>query len=247
MDVGKILNPPPVFTINVFGIALPITESIIVMWIIMAVIILLAFIFTRNLKTVPKGKQNVTELLVDFINNLMKNNIGHHWRPFAPYFGTVFIFLLFANTISLFSILPTGEQLFKITGIRFFETIPQFSLTPPTKDINVTATLAVVSILLVLFSGIRYKGPWGWLKGFVQPSPIMLPFHVLDYGIRTLALSLRLFGAILAGFIIMELLYEFAAPVIPVSVNWFFDIFDGVLQAYIFVFLSSIYISEATE
>lgn len=247
MDVGKILNPPPVFTINVFGITIPITESIIVMWIIMAVIIVLAIIFTRNLKTVPKGRQNVTELIVDFINNLMKNNIGHHWRRFAPYFGTVFIFLLFANTISLFSVLPSGEDLYKITGISFFENIPQFTLTPPTKDYNVTLTLALMTVLMVLFCGIRYKGFGGWIKSFVHPSPIMAPFHVLDYVIRTLALSLRLFGAILAGFIIMELLYEYAAPVVPVSLNWFFDIFDGVLQAYIFVFLSSIYISEAIE
>ncbi len=247
MDVGKILNPAPIFSFKLFGQTVPITESIIVMWIVMVVIIILAFVFTRNLKTVPEGKQNVTELLVEFVNNLMKTNIGHHWKPFAPYFGTVFIFLLFANTISLFNIIPTGEQLYKITGIEFFEKIPEFSLTPPTKDINVTLTLALVTVLMVLFCGIRYKGLWGWMKGFVKPSPIMLPFHVLDYGIRTLALSLRLFGAILAGFIIMELLYEFAAPVVPVSVNWFFDIFDGCLQAYIFVFLSSIYISEAIE
>jgi F-type H+-transporting ATPase subunit a len=247
MDVGKILNPPAVFSINVFGISIPITESIIVMWIVMVVIIVLAFVFTRNLRTVPTGKQNITELIVDFVNNLMKSNIGHHWRPFAPYFGTVFLFLVFSNTISLFSILPSGEDLFKITGIKFFENIPQFTLTPPTKDYNVTFTLALITVLMVLFCGIGYKGFAGWLKSFIQPSPIMAPFHVLDYAIRTLALSLRLFGAILAGFIIMELLYDFAAPIVPVSVNWFFDIFDGVLQAYIFVFLSSIYISEAIE
>lgn len=247
LDVDKILNPPPIFTIHIFGISIPITESIIMMWLIMAIISILAYIFTRNLKKIPHGKQNITEIIVDFINNLMKNNIGHHWRPFAPYFGTVFLFLIFANTVSIFSVLPTGEQLFKITGLEFFEKIPEFSFTPPTKDLNVTATLAIMTTLLVLFCGIGYKGLLGWMKGFLKPSPIMLPFHVLDYGIRSLALAFRLFGNILAGFIIMELIYIFVSPILPAVFSIYFDLFDGLLQAYIFVFLSSIYISEAIE
>ncbi len=77
----------------------------------------------------------------------------------------------------------------------------------------------------------------------------MLPFHVLDYGTRTISLSLRLFGNILAGYIIMEMLYAgaiFVKPIVPIA-SFFFDIFDACLQAYIFVFLSSVYISEAIE
>jgi F-type H+-transporting ATPase subunit a len=110
-------------------------------------------------------------------------------------------------------------------------------------------TMALMTVFLVAFSGVRYKGVKGFLKGFLSPSPVMLPFHILDYGTRTLSLSLRLFGNILAGFIIMELLYRgalFAAPLIPLA-SIFFDIFDAGLQAYIFVFLSSIYIAEAIE
>ena len=150
---------------------------------------------------------------------------------------------------SLFSILPTGEELYKITGIGFFEKIPEFSITPPTKDLNVTAAMAIISLLLVLFCGIGYKGISGWLKGFLKPSPVMLPFHILDYATRTLTLSLRLYGNIFAGFVIAELLFQgpfFVKPLIPLS-NLFFDMFDALLQAYIFVFLSSIYISEAIE
>lgn len=77
----------------------------------------------------------------------------------------------------------------------------------------------------------------------------MMPFHILDYGTRTLSLSLRLFGNILAGYIIMEILYAstiFIKPLVPIA-SFFFDIFDAGLQAYIFVFLSSVYISEAVE
>jgi F-type H+-transporting ATPase subunit a len=249
MNIDKIMNPEPIFKIPFFGYTIPITESIIMMWIIMVVIIIFAYVFTRNLKTVPTGKQNITELIVDMINGLMKTNIGHHWRPFAPYFGTLLIFLGFSNMASLFSIIPTGAEFSKLTGIKFFAKLPEFSITPPTKDLNVTAALAIISILLVLFCGIGYKGISGWLKGFLKPSPVMLPFHILDYATRTLTLSLRLFGNILAGFVIAELILSapfFVKPLLPLS-SFFFDMFDALLQAYIFVFLSSIYISEAIE
>ncbi len=249
MESKNVLAANDIFTIHVFGLNIPVSDSIIMMWLVMIVIIILAYVFTRNLKQIPEGKQNVAELIVETINNLIKGNIGHHWRPFAPYFGTVLIFLVFANTVSIFSLLPTAEELYKITGLKFFEGLPEFAILPPTKDYNVTLALALMTIILVLFSGIFYKGFKGWLKGFIKPSPIMLPFHIMDYGTRTLSLSLRLFGNILAGFIILELLY--GAPLlvkilIPVG-SAFFDMFDALLQAYIFVFLSSIYISEAIE
>ncbi|NTV89438.1 MAG: F0F1 ATP synthase subunit A [Clostridiales bacterium] len=219
------------------------------MWLVMAVVIILAVIFTRNLKTIPSGKQNVTEVIVSGINSIIKGNVGHHWKSFAPYFGTLLLFLAFSNIASLFNILPSGEALFKMTGLEFFETLPHFEIAPPTKDLNVTITLAIMSVLLYLFAGIKFKGIRGWLKGFLHPSPVMLPFHILDFGTRTLSLSLRLFGNMLAGYIILEMLYEgliFVKVLIPVA-SAFFDIFDALLQAYIFVFLSSIYVSEAIE
>lgn len=249
MESQNLLAPNDIFSFNLFGYTIPISDSIIMMWLIMAVIIILAYVFTRKLKTIPTGKQNVAELIVETINNLIKGNIGHHWRPFAPYFGTILLFLVFANTVSLFSLLPTAGELYKITGLSFFENLPQFAILPPTKDYNVTLTMALMTVFLILYAGIRFKGIKGWLKSFLYPSPIMLPFHILDYGTRTLSLSLRLFGNILAGYIILELLYTAPIPVkalIPIG-SGFFDIFDALLQAYIFVFLSSIYISEAVE
>lgn len=250
MESQNVLEANNIFTIDLFGLHIPISDSIIMMWLIMAVIIILAYIFTRNLKTIPEGKQNIVELVVETINNIIKGNIGHHWKDFAPYFGTIILFLAFANTASLFSLLPTADQLYQITGLEFFENLPEFSILPPTKDYNVTLAMALMTVILVLFAGIKYRGVKGWLKGFLRPTPAMLPFHILDYGTRTLSLSLRLFGNILAGYIIMEMLY-LAAP-LPVKVliplgSFFFDIFDALLQAYIFVFLSSIYIAEAIE
>lgn len=249
MESGNVLQPNDLFSIHIFGLTFPISDSIVMMWIIMAIIILLAWIFTRNFKTIPAGKQNIAEILVETVNNLIKGNIGHHWKPFAPYFGTVLLFLIFSNTVGIFNIFPTGEQLYQWTGIGFFEKIAKFEIVPPTKDLNVTLAMAMMSILLVLYSGIRYKGIKGWLGSFLKPSPIMLPFHILDYGTRTLSLSLRLFGNILAGFIVVEMAIMapvYIKPIIPVA-SGFFDLFDAGLQAYIFVFLSSIYISEAVE
>jgi F-type H+-transporting ATPase subunit a len=248
MHSNDILAANDIFSFRLFGYTIPISDSIIMMWLVMAILIIFAYIFTRKLKTIPEGKQNFIEVIVEFINNFVKGNIGHHWRPFAPYFGTVFLFLVVANIISIFSVFPTGEELYKITGLEFFEQHwPHFIIAPPTKDINVTVTMAMMTIILVLFSGIKYKGILGWLKGFTQPTPIMIPFHIMDYGTRTLSLSLRLFGNILASFIIMELLYGFISPVAPAVLGIYFDLFDGFLQAYIFVFLSTIYVSEAIE
>lgn len=239
-----------IFSFNVFGLHVPISESIIMMWIIMVFLIIFAYVFTRNFKMIPEGKQNFIETVVEFINNFIKDIIGHHWKHFAPYLGTILLFLVVSNTVSIFSVIPTGEQLFKLTGLEFFKHIPEFEIKPPTKDLNVTATMGMMTILIVLGSAIRFKKVSGWLKGLLKPTPIMLPFNILDYGTRFMSLSLRLFGNILAAFIVMELLYGalgvFGA-VVPAVFSLYFDLFDGLLQAYIFVFLSSIYIAEAVE
>lgn len=243
------MKPNDLFSINLFGLSIPVSDSIIMMWIVMAVLIILSLVFVRNLKTIPAGKQNVVELIVDTINNIVKGNLGHHWKSFAPYFGTILLFLVFANMAGLFSILPTAEELYHLTGNEFFEGLPHFSIVAPTKDLNITLGMALMSVTLVLFAGIRFRGVKGWLHSFLEPSPVMVPFHVLDYATRTLSLSLRLFGNMLAGYIIIEMIYEatiFVKPILPLA-SVFFDLFDAVLQAYIFVFLSSIYIKEAIE
>ncbi len=219
------------FEIDIMGLKIPISDVVLTMWIVMAVMVGLAIFLTRNLKPVPGKRQNIAEIIVNLINNIVKDAIGHHWKPFAPYLGTVLLFLVFSNTISVFNVIP-GEA---------------FKLRPPTKNINVTACMAIISIVLVIFSSIRYKKVRGWLKSFVKPIPIMLPFNILDYAIKPLSLALRLYGNILGAFIIMELIYLVFPPVIPAALSIYFDLFDGILQAYVFVFLTSLYIGEAVE
>ena len=129
----------------------------------------------------------------------------------------------------------------------FFLKIPEYTISPPTKDLNVTLCMALMSIFMVLGASIRFKKLSGWLKSFFQPVPMAVFTKVLDYFTRPVSLSLRLFGNIIGAFIVMKLLY-FVLPVfIPAVFSIYFDLFDGILQAYVFVFLTSLYIAEAVE
>ena len=251
MNINELFRHDVVFSIPLFGHMIPVTSTIIMMWIIMAVIILLAVILVRpkKFKKVPKGGQLAAETLVDTIGKILKGNIGEEkYRFFVPYFGTILLFLVFANIASIFNIFPTGAQMYALTGWNIFKHWT-FSIEPPTSDLNLPLTLALMTVALIPLASIKFRGIKGYFKSFLKPLPIMLPFNVLDYATRTLSLALRLYGNIFAGVVIMDLLYlgsVFVKPVVPVA-SAFFDLFDAGLQAYIFVFLSSIYIAEAVN
>ena len=119
--------------------------------------------------------------------------------------------------------------------------------TPPTKDLNVTAALALSSIVMIEYAGISEKGIKGWLKSFAQPMGILLPINLLEIIIRPLSLCMRLFGNVLGSFVIMKLIEMIIPCVVPVPFSLYFDIFDGLIQAYVFVFLTSLFIKEAIE
>jgi len=211
-----------VFRIPIFG-GIPVTESVLVSWVIMAVIVLLCIIFVRNLKKVPTKKQAGIEMLIGWLNNFFLDITGEKGRKHLPFLGTLIIYIAFANLAGL------------------------FGLRPPTKDINVTIALAVVSTTYIQICSIRAKGTKKWLKHFKEPMPILLPINLLELIIRPLSLCARLFGNILGAFIVMELI-KLCIPVgVPVIFGLYFDIFDGLIQAYVFVFLSSLFLSEALE
>ena len=120
-------------------------------------------------------------------------------------------------------------------------------IKPPTKDVTVTAALAVMTIVLVQAASIRAKGVKGWLHSFAEPVPIMLPINILELAIRPTSLCMRLFGNVLGSFVVMKLL-EFICPaILPIPFSLYFDFFDGFIQAYVFVFLTSLFIKEAIE
>jgi F-type H+-transporting ATPase subunit a len=223
-----------------------ITDAVVVSWLIMAVLIIASFILTRKLKKIPGSAQNFAESVVELISGICKNTIGHHWEGFVPYIGTVLLYIALCNVAGIFNIIPTGEFFSKymhITALEHFE----FPIRPPTKNFNVTLCLAFMSMAIVIFNEFRHKGFKGWLRGFYRPLPINGFVKALDYVIRPTSLCLRLFGNILGGFIVLELVYAAFPPAAPAIAGIYFDLFDGCLQAYVFVFLTMVYLQEAME
>ena len=228
-----------IFIINLFGFSVPITETVIISWAVMLILVISSLILTRRLNEVPRGPQAILEAAIEFLNNFAKNQFGHFSKHLGPYFGTVFLFLLIANIIGVLTPLEV-----KAFGHDFK---PPFEIRPPTRDINVTAALAAISILLTLVCGFAARGIRGWFKRLLYPLPIMLPFNIMEIGTRVISLALRLFGNILGGYILMHLIAGLFPVALPMVFSLYFDFFDGLLQAVIFVFLSSLYISEAVK
>jgi len=210
-----------VFTIP--GTNIGISESVVVTWIVMAVIIILTLIFTRNLKLIPTGKQNYIETVVGFLNNFVVDILGEKGKAFVPYLGTVAVFLAISNTAGV------------------------FGFKPPTKDFNVTAALALMSIILIEYSGVYENGIKGWFKSFGHPMIIMAPMNIMEILIRPLSLCMRLFGILLVAFMVLELVKMVLPVVAPVVFGFYFDIFDGLIQTYIFVFLTTLFMQEKME
>ena len=233
------LSIKTVFTLTLLGYNIPITETVVVSWIVMAILIVVSIAITRKLRIIPQGPQVILETGVEFLNNFSKDQFGSFAKYLGPYMGSLFLFIITANVIGVLS--PPEIKAFS------YEFIPPFPLRPPTRDINVTAALAAISILLVLVCGIAARGLRGWLKNFLNPIPLMLPFNILEYGTRLLSLALRLFGNILDGYVMMGLIEGILPIALPAVFALYFDFFDGLLQAAIFVFLTSLYISEAVK
>lgn len=217
------LNCETAFTIPLFG-GIDIAESVAVTWTIMLALVVISILVTGNLKVENPGKgQLLLETGVSSLHNMVQDMVGEKGRRYVPYLMTVLLYVGVANIIGL------------------------FGFKPPTKDLTVTVALAVMSIVLIEYSGIREKGVKGWLKSFAQPVAIMTPFNILELVIRPLSLCMRLFGNVLGAFVIMELIKQVVPAVIPVPFSLYFDIFDGLIQAYVFVFLTSLFIKEAVE
>lgn len=200
-------------------------EGTVVTWIIMAVLVLVAFLMTRNLKA--EGKISKRQLLLEMgytkLESFFKGIVGEEGMCYSWWLMSVAIFIGASNMVGI------------------------FGFKPPTKSVQVTAALALCSIVLVEIAGIRAKGLLGHLKAFAQPVSIVAPINLMELIIKPLSLCMRLFGNIIGAFIIMELIKIAVPLVFPMVLSLYFDLFDGFLQAYIFVFLTAIYIQEAIE
>lgn len=217
------LNCETVFTIPIFG-GIDVLESVVVTWVVMGILMIASLLLVRNLKLRQINKrQAALESAVAFIYDFFEDLLGKDGKAYIPYLITVVLYIAVANMIGL------------------------LGFKSPTKDLNVTATLAIMSIVLVEVAGIRKRGVKGWLKSFAEPIAIIAPINILELVIRPMSLCMRLFGNVLGAIVVMALIKYLVPLLVPLPFSFYFDIFDGVIQAYVFVFLTSLYIKEAIE
>ncbi len=205
--------------VSIFGL-FDVSMAVIISWGVTVFLVVLSFLLTRNLKKIPGRGQVLLESAVGFLNGFCKENLGKHWRPFAPWLGTIALYVICCNLVGL------------------------FGLIPPTKDLSITATLALLSVLLVYGAQFRYRGLGGGLKKFTEPVPLLLPINLMEIVVRPLSLCMRLFGNILAGHLVMEMIRAIVPAVVPVVFSLYFDIFDGAIQTIVFVFLTTLFLGE---
>lgn len=207
-------------------------DTIITAWLGMAIVIVLAFLSTRNLSRVPSLFQSFAETILDFVESLTVGQVGPEGRGHVMLVGSLFLFVLASNLI--------GQLPWKLYHLK------QGEFASPTNDINVTAALAVIVLLYYIGAGIHKKGLVNYLKHYLQPVWFMAPINLLEDVTRPFSLALRLFANILAGEIIVMVLIALLPIGLPIPVM-LFELFVAFIQAFIFAILSASYIGAATS
>ena len=212
--------------LHIAGIEFP--SELITMWILMAVLVILSIVGTRNMQRIPKGLQNILENGVSALENFFADLMGvKRARKYLPFLMTFFLFILISNYSGL---LPMAGHL---PGLK-----------PPTSNVNVTGTLAVIVALSLFYFGIKEKG-MGYFKHFISPVPVLLPINILETFTRPLSLALRLFGNIYGEEMVVAVLLGLMPILLPLPIQVLGVLF-GAVQAFVFTLLAAIYIEEAT-
>ncbi|HUT03617.1 MAG TPA: F0F1 ATP synthase subunit A [bacterium] len=214
---------------EIWGLKLPLGGvnhvTVIMTWVVMAIIVVVAAIVVRRLKEVPGRVQVVVELLARFFDDLVEDSLGRDDRRYLPLIGTLFLFLLLSNWLGV------------IPGLR-----------EPTSDINTPLSLGIMGFFIWHISGMRAKGIWGYLKGFFQPMFFMFPLNAVSEIAKVISISFRLFGNIMGGSIIILVVSQLLMfLIVPVLLTGFFGLFVGSVQAFVFTMLYLTYISVAVR
>ena len=228
---------------------LQISETLVVSWIVMALITGLCIWLTHDLKVEKISKrQAVAEMLVEMANKFVIGNAGEKFRKLIPFVAALFATSVVSNLISL------------------------IGLRSPTADLSTEAAWAIVVFIMITAQKIKTSGIGGYLKGFTTPIAVMTPFNVLFELATPISLACRHFGNILSGVVINALIYGALAlasskllgllpgvlggvlsqiPILsvglPAITSVYFDWFSGVMQAFIFCMLTVMYIANAAE
>ena len=225
-------QPPADVIFNLFGVV-PVTNTIFTAWIVIIILVLFVYFSVRRMRDVPSGAQNFWELIVELWVGVSERTMGHRRaRRLMPLVATAFLFILFSNWFGTLPIsylyiqTPEGEQ------------VP--ILRSPNSDLNVTAAMAILMIVLCEVFEFRSLGVGGYLKGLLIPNPM----RWLEIFTRPLSLAFRLFGNIFAGEVLLATILVVAPYVMFVFIG--LELFVGIIQALIFSMLSLVFLSIAT-
>ncbi|HCE12255.1 MAG TPA: F0F1 ATP synthase subunit A, partial [Enterococcus sp.] len=205
------------------------------------IVFLVVFICTRNLQMKPKGKQNFIEWVIDFVRNIVADNIpGSQVNNFHLLGVTMFLFVFVANEIGLVTKIVTSDD------IALWKS--------PTADPFVTLTLALIVIALTHFFGIKSLGFKNYLiNSYLKPVGFLLPLKIIEEFTNVITLGLRLYGNIYAGEVLLGLIAKmfislgwWSLPIVmPLEMIWIgFSLFIGAIQAYVFVTLTMVFMSH---
>ncbi len=207
---------------------------LIMMWAAMGVLLLFGFLSTRDLKVIPSKLQVVGESFYDFCRSITLATAGPKGDGYLFFIGSLFLFILTAN---LMGQLP----------LRLLDpALPSGSLMAATGDINVTAGLAIMSLVMYIGLAIKRTGLSGFIGHHFQPHWAFFPLNLLEHITRPGSLLIRLYFNILVGEILSHLALSIMPFVVP-SLVIFLELFVAVVQAYIFAILSAVYIALMTE
>jgi F-type H+-transporting ATPase subunit a len=208
-------------------------QVFIVMWFVIVLLLGASLLGTARLDRIPEGWQNFMESVVEFTEEIARNQLGESfYRPWVPFVSTLFLFIFGCNWAG--AIIP-----WKLLEL------PEGELAAPTNDINTTVALSLLVSFFYFYGGLRKKG-LGYFKRYIQPTPILLPINILEDFTKPLSLSFRLFGNILADELTVTVLTILVPLIIPLPIMGL-GIFAGSVQALIFSTLAAAYIAEAVE
>lgn len=209
----------PVFEIGPVAV----TGTVVTTWAIIALIWLFAWLTTRRLSIQPGRLQSAVEGIVTAIEAAIEGVEPRHARRIVPFIGGLWIFLVIANLAGL------------LPGVH-----------SPTRDLSATAALALLVFLSTHWFGIRIRGVANYLRHYLSPSPILLPFHLVSEVSRTVALAVRLFGNIMSLELAALLILLVAGFLVPVPILML-HIIEALVQAYIFGMLALIYVAGGLQ
>lgn len=207
---------------KLFGQELWITTTHVSVLIVMAVLILFAVAANRVMKRaqeVPGAFQNVVELIVEMLDKMVSGSMGKHAVKFVNYISVLFLFIFVSN----------------VSGL--------FGLRPPTADYGVTLPLGLITFGIIQYNNLKYN-KFGAFTGLFQPLPFLFPINLIGEIAVPFSLSLRLFGNILSGTVMMSLIYQLLSKFAigwPGILHIYFDVFSGAIQTYVFCMLTMVF------